>query len=131
MSTDKQSATIDETYQETLDLLDEVKEYFTRSNEMVARSGDGALDLRKACEASRVTAQLSQVVAWLLAQKAVGAGELTRDEAYEQFGLSYDDTCLNLAAVENEELPQGLRRLLERGADLFERVAELERKQLS
>jgi regulator of CtrA degradation len=74
-----------------------------------------------------VTSRLTQTMAWLLAQKAVHAGELTITEAAsDDYALSGGEICLDPSGPDNGDLPHGLRSLLERSYHLYVRVARLD-----
>ena len=81
------------------------------------------------CEALRLTTQLAQVMAWLLAQKAVAAGELTpaqvRAEAYR---LGAHAQCLADTDAQVAANSPKLAGLLAQSRRLFERVARLDRQ---
>jgi len=76
-----QTAFIERAYGEALDLLVEVRDYV--ANGASANRGGLATDdrLQLTYELSRVTRELTNVMAWLLLQKAVIAGEMTEAEA--------------------------------------------------
>jgi regulator of CtrA degradation len=74
----------------------------------------------------RVTARLSHIMAWLLAQKAVQAGEITARAAAETYRLSEDDICLLETETGFDELPVGLRDLLHKSRALYVRVTRLD-----
>jgi len=80
------------------------------------------------CEALRVTARLTQVMAWLLAQKAIHAGELSTAEVIErQDRLTDIAVCMDEeAADEIVGLPARFRELLDRSHRLYIRVARLD-----
>ena len=79
--------------------------------------------LRVRCEAMRVTARLSHVMAWLLEQKAV---ELRLRAAAESYRLSEEDIGLLESNEELPELPSGLKDLLQRSRALYVRVTRLD-----
>ena len=80
-------------------------------------------------ESMRVTSRLTQVMAWLLAQKAVHAGEMSREQAAsDDFALSGGEICTDPSGPDNEALPEGLRSLLERSHRLYMRVARLDER---
>jgi regulator of CtrA degradation len=75
----------------------------------------------------RVTARLAQVMAWLLAQRAVFNGEISREEAAgERFRLSEQKICMAETEGECTDLPQRLRELLDQSRRLYIRVARLD-----
>ncbi len=110
-----------------MSLLVEARNYLSHRE---AKDGGGlGPDMRLvACyESMRVTSRLTQVMAWLLAQKAVQAGEITEREAVsDRFALSAARICLDVAGQGNMALPAGLRSLLDRSHRLYVRVGRLE-----
>src|SRR5258708_26787470 len=71
----------DRTYRETMVLLVETRDYmrFREPADRRAMPDDHLLVVN--CEALRLTSRLTHIMAWLLIQKAVHAGELTAAEA--------------------------------------------------
>ncbi|HUA50954.1 MAG TPA: DUF1465 family protein [Candidatus Sulfotelmatobacter sp.] len=117
----------DRTYRETMTLLVEARDYM-RFREPVDR---GALpdDHRLAvnCEALRLTSRLTHIMAWLLIQKAVHAGEMTAAEAAAaDHRLAGQSVCLERTVTGGIALPPALGRLLERSYQLYTRVERLD-----
>jgi regulator of CtrA degradation len=114
------------TYDEAIDMLVQTRDYLTAAGEK-----DSALlshDLQKAYafESLRLTSRLTRVMAWLLAQRAVHKGQMTIDEALDEgFCLRNVAVCLEKGA-DNDGLPQGLRKLLDRSHSLYVRVSRLD-----
>src|SRR3546814_16267279 len=78
------------------------------------------------CEAMRIASQLTQVMAWLLVQKAVHAGEMTREDARApEFRLAGKSVCAEAAPPVEGTLQPRLAELLERSLSLSLRVARL------
>ncbi|WP_343055014.1 DUF1465 family protein [Azospirillum oleiclasticum] len=114
-------------YDETMALLIEARNYIAYHESIDQRRLPPHVRLQVSYESMRVTSRLTQVMAWLLAQKAVHAGELTIAQmASEDYALSGGDICADPTGPENEELPNGLRSLLERSHRLYMRVARLD-----
>jgi regulator of CtrA degradation len=114
-------------YDETMALLIETRNYIAYSDKREIRALPPLSRLRATHEAMRVTSRLTQVMAWLLAQRAVFAGELTTEQlASEAYALAGHDICLDTTASDDEDLPRGLRSLLERSYDLYVRTARLD-----
>lgn len=115
------------TLDETMALLVRARDYMSYA---VPSSQPGLLPaerLQISCEAMRVTARLSHVMAWLLAQKAVQAGEISPTAAASAYSLSDDDMCLLEGGAETAAaLPEGLRDLLEKSRALYVRVTRLD-----
>jgi len=125
------------TYGEAMDLLVETRDYFAHREPIDRQVLHHPIDrLRFCCETMRLTARLTQIMAWLLAQRAVHAGEMTQSAA-----LGDHRALADLAiCMEGEEatpaaaMPQRLAILLERSRRLYVRVArldELARRQLA
>jgi regulator of CtrA degradation len=122
------------TYGEAVNLLVEARDYLAH-REPVDRGrlmpGDR---LHLSCEAMRLTARVTQIMAWLLAQRAVHDGEITQDKALEgQAALADIAVCMTSEPGAIERLPNRLAGLLDRSQRLYIRVArldELARRQL-
>jgi regulator of CtrA degradation len=132
MAMTEQPAVFTRTYDETFDMIVEARNYMRHMLPRERRQGeDGDAGLRFSCEALRVTSRLTQVMAWLMLQRAVVDGEMTQAEALcEQNRLSGQNVCLS-----GEEyfpmMPAGLCSLLQRSQRLYERVSRLEAMALS
>ena len=121
------TAFFNRTYDETMALLIEARNYIAYNEQSDQRGLAPQVRLQVSYESLRVTSRLTQVMAWLLAQKAVHAGELTQEQvATDEYALSGGDVCTDPSGPENEELPAGLRSLLERSHKLYMRVARLD-----
>ena len=118
---------IDRLYKETLQLLNEARNYIHFAETANEKLGSNAR-LRTSYETLRVTARLSQVMTWLLTEKAVASGEIPADQARgEGFGIYGGDFCAEDAAEEDaEDLPAGLKDLLTRSGSLYQRALRLE-----
>lgn len=115
------------TYDEAMTLLVAARDYV--AHVQAAGGKDFAPQFRAVvhCETMRLTARLSQIMAWLLAQKAVHTGEITREMAAgEQFRLSGATVCTAETDVTIPDLPPRLRELLEQSRRLYVRVARLD-----
>lgn len=115
------------TYNETLQLLTKsehfLKSYTKRKNKQESKM----LDLRINCEMTRVTARLTQVMAWLLAQKAALAGEVTMAEACsDKYLITESPFCIeNSVNGQLAEYPIPVQELLEESLALYTRVLTL------
>jgi regulator of CtrA degradation len=121
-------AFFDRTYAEALALTRAARDYIATQ----APSDKAALDpdtrLVASCEEMRVTARLTQVMAWLMTQRAVHDGDLTReDAATEAYRLGARETCLAEPALPTEALPDRLADLLRQSRDLYGRIERLDR----
>jgi regulator of CtrA degradation len=122
------------TYGEAMHLLLEARDYLTY-REPRDRALLSPLDrLRLCCETMRLTARLTEIMAWLLSQRAVHAGEMSQEEALSQHrALAELKVCVDGLDATETAMPRGLASLLERSRALYIRVArldELARRQL-
>ena len=114
-------------YKETLQLLNESRSYVhyaEKENDKLPSN----IRLRVSYETLRVTARLSQVMTWLLTEKAVEKGEIPVDQArgdgFAIYGGSFCEE--NPSEEELSELPEGLRSLVARTGSLYQRALRLE-----
>ena len=115
------------TYDETLDLIVEARNYMVYNRPAARRSRASNENLRFSCEALRVTSRLTQVMAWLMLQRAVQDGEISAREACDEKNrLSGQSVCLDESGLEDTEIPAGLRSLLNRSLSLYKRISRLE-----
>ena len=115
------------TFDEALVLLVEARDYIAASVGERPANRSAEAHLRFARETMRVTARLTQIMAWLLAQKAVHAGELTPHQAAsEAYRLAGQAVCFDDDASQYVGLPDGLQALLGRSHALYVRVARLD-----
>ncbi len=120
-------AFLDGTYEEALELTREARDYFAHQERPDSSKLAPTARLVTSCEAMRLTARLTQVMAWLLVQKAVHAGEMSRDEAAEErFRLGGQKVCANADPVAGDYLPPRLAELLGQSHTLYTRVARLD-----
>lgn len=117
---------LEKTYDETLDLLIETRNYMAYKAPRDCRGLDAEASLRVSCEAFRVTSRLTQVMAWLMAQRAAHAGEIDIEEACaDHFRLSGHGVCLDEGG-DGADLPGGLRSLMRRSLHLYRRIDRLD-----
>ncbi|MBM3554094.1 MAG: DUF1465 family protein [Alphaproteobacteria bacterium] len=112
-------------YDETLALLEEAR-YQARRGLSANRPSDRSIDISEVSDSLRVTARLSHVMAWVLARRAVEAGEISEDAGRaEQYRLDGRDVCFR-ESDDDPDRPLGLRRLLEQSLALYTRIARLD-----
>ena len=113
-------------YNETLVLLAEAHDYFTRRSAHDQKDMDNRERTMFACEMSRVTIRLSCVMAWLMARKAAFEGKITVQEANERYRLECRDTCMNQHIEAETLMPARMNELLDKSLELYQRVARLD-----
>lgn len=120
-------AFFDRTYDEAMGLIREARDYFAERQHRPAPSERIAIDLVTSCESMRLTARLTQIMAWLLVQKAVHAGEISRAEAAKpEHRLAGRSVCEVEGPWRELGLPQRLQSLLQRSLSLYNRIARLD-----
>lgn len=115
---------IDALYTEAMVLADETRAYFDRHGREDRMALDPILRVGFSCESLKVTTRLMHVVAWLLTQRAVEAGEMSSVQARapdRRLGKApeSDDAIV-------ESLPDQARALIRASHDLFARVQRLD-----
>ncbi len=116
------------TYDEAYELLIEARRLAER--EFQRRHAKGIEDrLIENRESLRLTSRLAQIVAWLLAQKAYQAGELSEADIVEQeYRLAGERICLDWRSAQEVTLPPPLMSLLQRSYELYCRVRRLDQQ---
>ncbi|MFQ5775998.1 MAG: DUF1465 family protein [Kiloniellaceae bacterium] len=120
-------AYFDNTFAEAVALACDARDYVTFQGpaDLLKLSPTGRI--AASCESMRLTSRVAQVIAWLLVQKAVHAGELEREEAAQpRYRLGGRNVCGQSEPVADEPLPERLAELLERSHRLYQRVARLD-----
>jgi regulator of CtrA degradation len=111
-------------YTEAMLLADEARSYFDMSGRTDRDSLDPIDRVGFSCESLKVTTRLMHVIAWLLTQRAVEAGELSRHQARRparRLGEApdSDETLLS-------RLPASALALVGASRDLYARVKRLD-----
>ena len=114
------------TYDEAFDLLIEARDYVAHGQAVEQNFVDTGSRARMAVETMRLTARLTQVMAWLLARKAVFSGEISAAEAAKPpYTLDRDENLVGEGQL-RDILPPGLESLMERSQRLYVRVSRLD-----
>mgnify|MGYP001251362165 CR=1 FL=1 len=118
---------LNRTYEETIELLLEARGYLA-GDEPQDRARMPACDrLLLALETTRLTTMLAHMVAWLLLQRAVAAGEIPREAAASpEHRLGGRELCTELTGAGDNRLPLRLRTLMLRGQRLYARLSRLD-----
>ena len=128
------TAFIEDSYQDTLSLMTELRDYLT---EIQADAPDNAPaepdegvppDVRAVIirEISAITRDLTEAMAWLLLQKAAAAGEITAQEAETRSdGLLGEDSALAAPKPDVSALPIEIRGYIDRSRRLYDQILKL------
>jgi regulator of CtrA degradation len=114
-------------FQEGMGLVEETAAYLDGPGRQEVRGLGRQGAIAYATESMRLTTRLMQLASWLLLQRALSAGELTREAAEiekERINLSEIGPGHDLDGA--ERLPAGLNALVERSLRLHERVVTLD-----
>ncbi len=80
-----------------------------------------------AAESMRMSSRIIHVIAWTLAQKAVAAGEIGRDEACDpEWRLGGEAVCLGEPIGDLDLLPAPMQEMIEDSERLYRRVKRLD-----
>jgi regulator of CtrA degradation len=105
-------------------LADEARSYFDRHGREERMALDPIVRVGFSCESLKVTTRLMHVIAWLLTQRAVEAGELSNAQARTPSRRLGDAPESDEAVLAN--LPQQALALVRASSDLYARVRRLE-----
>jgi regulator of CtrA degradation len=121
------SAFFGRTHDEAMQLLVESREWVSYCEPRERQRLSEVDRTRLCCETMRLTARLTQIMAWIVAQRAIHAGEMTQRELVcGQQELGRVRICMEHLAETLAGLPKGLVSLLERSHALYQRVARLD-----
>lgn len=118
---------IDSLYTESMLLADEARGYFDEFGRKDRDTLDAMTRVVFSCESLKVTTRLMHVIAWLLTQRAVDAGELPARDALDP------SRRLGTAPLTDETsfdaMPMAAQGLISASVDLYRRVERLDSTQ--
>lgn len=118
---------INRTFDETMQLLEEARDYSMHDWKEDVRGWPDDKTMRITSERLRLTARLSEVMAWVMVHKAVASGEMTAEQAQScEYHLSAHDVCLAGNRDQPNAFPERLGGMLDRGRDLYFRVIKMD-----
>lgn len=115
---------IDQLYVEAMLMADEARSYFDEGGRTEREALDPLARVSFSCESLKVTTRLMHVIAWLLTQRAVDAGEMSPRDARDpsrRLGTAPVSDSAMLATM-----PPRARQLIDGSIDLFRRTALLD-----
>ncbi len=122
------SAFVQRAYDDTYALLIAMRDYVSGQSKEDGGLLEPSDRMRLSLELSRVTRQITEIMAWLMVQKAVAAGEITADEgagqAAGQLALADDDNDGD--RDELARLPLPARSLIDRARRISALVRQLQ-----
>jgi regulator of CtrA degradation len=121
------SEQFDKVFREGMSLVEETANYLDGPGRQDARLLDRHGAVAYATESMRLTTRLMQLASWLLLQRAIGAGEMSHEEARkEKHRISLTDIGRGNELSGSEQLPKGLLEIVERSLSLHQRVLKLD-----
>lgn len=118
---------IDSLYTEAMVLADEARAYFDEVGRDERDTLDAMTRVVFSCESLKVTTRLMHVIAWLLTQRAVDAGEIPAGDALDpsrRLGAAPETDGASFDA-----LPVAARGLISASQDLYRRVERIDSAQ--
>jgi regulator of CtrA degradation len=123
------SASFKTLYAEGMGLVEETASYLDGPGRDASRDLPRMASILYAAESMRLTTRLMQMASWLLLQRAVNNGEMTRDQVLaEKNKVRIESFNVDTTAPGWEDLPEAFRELIARSLRLQTRVAMLDRE---
>jgi regulator of CtrA degradation len=121
------SGGFDALYREGMGLIEAVAGYLDSEGRIESRMLPREAGFLYATESMRLTTRLMQLASWLLLQRAVNEGEISRENARsEKEKVKFSATPSERGGPGYDELPDTLRDFIDKGDRLFERVMQLD-----
>jgi regulator of CtrA degradation len=121
------SEQFDKVFKEGMALVEETANYLDGPGRVDARVLDRHGAIAYATESMRLTTRLMQLASWLLLQRAIGAGELSVEDARkESHRISLADIGRGHDLAGSASLPDALKALVERSIMLHGRIQKLD-----
>jgi regulator of CtrA degradation len=121
------SEQFEKVFKEGMSLVEETANYLDGPGRIDARVLDRHGAIAYATESMRLTTRLMQLASWLLLQRAIGAGELSVEDARkENHRISLADIGRGHDLAGSESLPDALKALVERSIALHGRILKLD-----
>ncbi len=119
---------INRTFDETMRLLEEARDYSMHDWKEDVCGLPNDESMRVTGERMRLTARLSEIMAWVMVHKAVADGEMTAKQAQSgQYHLSAHDICLaDNRGSKPDSFPERLGGMLDRSRELYSRVIKMD-----
>ncbi len=114
-------------YAEGMGLVEETANYLDGEGRASAKSLPRMASVLYAAESMRLTTRLMQMASWLLLQRAVNNGEMTREQVIaEKSKVRLDGFVCDQSAPGWDDLPEKFRDLVQRSLRLQSRVSILD-----
>jgi regulator of CtrA degradation len=122
------SEQFEKTFKEGMGLVEETANYLDGQGRADSRALDRSGAIAYATESMRLTTRLMQLASWLLLQRAIATGEVTRDEATrEKSRVNLSDIGKGHELPGGDKMPDGLVELVSKSLRLHERILVLDK----
>lgn len=116
-------------YSDGMALVEETATYLDGDGRMASKALPRIASVLYSAESMRLTTRLMQMASWLLLQRAVNNGEMSREQVVaEKTKVRLDGFNCDRNAAGWTELPEKFRSLVEMSLHLQKRVAMLDRE---
>lgn len=117
------------TFDDGMTLVEETAAYLDGPGRAASKELPKQGAVAYAGESMRLTTRLMQVASWLLVQRAVRESEMTPMEAADdKYRLGAQEVCRAKPLEGADQVPEKLKELLERSAQLYDRVERLDQQ---
>lgn len=120
---------VDSLYIEAMVLADEARTYFDEGGRHEREALEPMARVAFSCESLKVTTRLMHVIAWLLTQRAVDAGEMSPSDALDPSRRLGSPPHTDPEVI--DEMPVQARLLVQASIQLFRRTARLDADQVA
>ncbi len=125
------SEQFDRVFSEGMALVERAAEYLDGDGRRDSKNLTSQITVLYATESMRLTTRLLEMASWLLIRRALKEGEITAEEAQAKRARVKLQTLGRPEHTKNfEELPEGLRNLIEASFSLHDRIVQLDRAML-
>lgn len=116
---------VDSLYVEAMLLADEARAYFDDGGRSERAALDPMARVVLSCESLKITTRLMHVIAWLLTQRAIDAGEIAADMGEDPLRVLPIGPVTEDAVLAT--MPGGTQTLILASIDLYRRMERIER----
>ena len=121
------SAFFAKTYGEALDLAERARDYMAGPVRAERDRLDAEATMRVTAESFRLSARITQMMAWMFVQRAVERGEMSAEQAgSDAYRLDARKICMTRDQRTIDRLPPTLKDLMTCSERLYVRVARLD-----
>ncbi len=114
-------------YREGMGLIEDVASYLDGEGRNESRLLGREASFLYATESMRLTTRLMQLASWLLLQRAVNEGEISKENARsEKEKVKFSATPSERGGPGYDHLPETLRLYIDKGDRLFDRVMQFD-----